>query len=342
MQQSPLVSLIIPCRNEAGFIGACLDSIVRNDLPRGQLEILVVDGMSDDGTREVVRQYARRYPFIRLLDNPRRVTPAAMNMGIEHSSGGIIARLDAHSTCEPRYLSKCLASLRETGADNVGGVWLIRPRRDTMMGRAIALVLSHPFGAGNAYYRTGTGKRRLVDTVPFGFYRREVLGRIGPFNEHLVRGQDMELNLRLVRAGGRILLDPEIASQYYARSDFVTFLRHNLADGYWVTYAARFAKLPVSWRHCVPLLFVLGLSGTLALSFVVPWFRWVSSMIMGTYSATAVYFSIRAAHDKRRAEYMISLPVAFATRHLAYGLGSSFGLVSLVASKVRTAFTSRR
>lgn len=337
MNEEPLISLIVPCRNERNYIGPCLDSILAGSLPEEQLEILVVDGASEDGTRQIVQDYACRHPNIRLIDNPGRVTPIAMNMGIRHSRGEIIARLDAHTTYEPHYLSKCLTTLRETGADNVGGVCRIRPRRDTPIGRAIALAMSHPFGTGNSYYKTGTRTRRQVDTVPFGFYRRDVFQRIGLFNEGLVRGQDMELNLRLRRAGGQIMLDPQIVSEYYPRSDLWAFLRHNFADGLWITYALKFARLPVSWRHLVPLSFVLSLVGSLLLWPIWSAFGWIFAAIITLYLAVSIGFSLGVAVRERRAEYLFTMPLAFAARHCAMGFGSLRGLIKLLITRRRIA-----
>ena len=181
MPLPPLVSVVIPCRNESRFIGPCLDSILSGDFPHGQLEIIVVDGESTDDTRAVIEDYVRRFPFIHLLSNPERVTPYAMNIGIRYSQGEFIARMDAHSDIAPDYLIRCLEASRETGADNVGGVWRILPRDDTPVGHSIAIALSHPFGTGNAHYKIGVAERRWVDTVPFGFYRRAVFDRIGLF-----------------------------------------------------------------------------------------------------------------------------------------------------------------
>ena len=258
------------------------------------MEVFVVDGERRRDS-DIVQDYVNRHPNIRLIDNPARVTPLAMNLGIRQSRGEIIARLDAHSTCGPNYLAKCLATLRETGADNVGGLWRIRPRQDTPIGRAIAISLSHPFGSGNARYKTGIQARCEVETVPFGFYRREVFAEIGGFNEGLVRGQDLELNLRLRRAGGRIVLDPAIVLEYFARSDLRSNLRHNFADGFWITYALRFAKLPVTWRHIVPVLFVLSLAGSLLLWPVWSPFGSLFAAILGLYLALSIGFSIGVA-----------------------------------------------
>lgn len=329
----PLVSVVIPCRNEQRFIGPCLASILEGDWPLDRLEVLVADGLSEDGTRETVAEHARRYPQVRLIDNPARTTPYALNEGIRASRGAFIAILSAHSKCGPRYLSQCYARSASTGADNVGGVWRIVPRRSTAIGRAIALALSHPFGAGNAYYRTGVSAPREADTVAFGFYRREVFDRIGAFNEHLVRGQDMELNLRLARAGGRIILDPAISLDYYARSGLAEFWRHNFADGYWVTYAHRFARLPVSWRHLVPLAFVTALAAALVLAAVTPLAVPLVALVALPYIVVSLAVASSLALRERDVRLLPALLVVFGVRHVAYGIGSLAGIAALAARR---------
>lgn len=326
-QSSPSISVIVPCRNEARFISACLDSILANDYPRDRLEILVVDGGSRDGTRQIVERYSGEHPNVRLVDNPRHTAPAAMNIGVHNSTGEFIARFDAHSTCDPRYLAKCVAAVLETGADNVGGGWTIRPQHDTQMGHAISYVLSHWFGAGNAHYKIGTPGRRWVDTVPFGFYRRRVLVDLGLFNESLVRNQDLELNLRLIRAGGRILLDPDISVVYYARSSLMIFWKHNFIDAFWVFYGLSFAPMPMSWRHVVPLAFVTSVPALAALSIVSGPFGAVLGAVTVLYAGLCLAFAGAAALRWRRLDYLLAVPAAFAVRHVAYGLGSAWGLV---------------
>ena len=160
-----LVSIIIPCRNEEKFISKCLDSIVAQDYPKDKLEVLVIDGMSKDRTRQIVNEYSKKHSFIKILENPKRITPCALNIGIKNAKGGTIMRMDAHTTYEKNYVSKCIKYLKEYNADNVGGIWKIVPRQDTLVGKAITFSLSHPFGIGNAYYRYVSKDLRWVDTV---------------------------------------------------------------------------------------------------------------------------------------------------------------------------------
>lgn len=305
------VSIIIPCRNEEKFIGQCLDSIIANDYPKNRLEILVVDGMSEDRTREILDKYEREYSFIKILNNPKKITPVALNLGIKQAKGEIIMRADAHTTYEKDYVSKCLKYLDEYRADNVGGLWITVSRDDTFVGKAIALTLSHPFGAGNAYYRIGSSKEpRWVDTVPFGCYRKEIFKKIGPYNENLMRSQDMEFNLRLKKAGGKILLVPDIVSYYYPKSNLKDFFLHNFEDGIWAIYPLKFIKFPFQLRHYLPLIFVL-----------------TSPLSIWPYTLFSLLFSAQIAIREKDFSYFFLMPIAFFLRHFGYGLGSIFGLI---------------
>ncbi|MEN6451593.1 MAG: glycosyltransferase family 2 protein, partial [Thermoguttaceae bacterium] len=187
---TPRVSVIVPCRNEAAWIERCLESIAANDFPKDQMELLVLDGMSTDGTRAIIGQSAPKFPWMRLLDNPRKTAPAAMNIGIAAARGKIVVRMDAHNEYPSDYISKLVYWLEKSGADNVGGVSAVCPSNDTAAAKAIAFGCSHFLGVGNARYRIGVTKPTEVDTVPFGCYRREVFEKIGPFDEELVRNQD--------------------------------------------------------------------------------------------------------------------------------------------------------
>ena len=162
----------MPCRNEGNRIRECLESIVRNDYPKDQMEVLVVDGMSDDGTRATVAEYVARHPHIQLRDNAKAITPAALNIGIAEARGSIVIRMDAHVEYPANYISSLVDCLITSGADNVGGVCVTLPGKNTPLAKAIALGLSHPFGVGNSRFRIGSDVARWVDTVPFGCYRQ--------------------------------------------------------------------------------------------------------------------------------------------------------------------------
>lgn len=315
------VSAVVPCLNEAPYIGQCLDSLVTCDYPKDRLEVLVCDGMSDDGTRAIVTQYAARYPFVRLVDNPRRITPCAMNVGIREARGAAIVLIGAHASYAPSYVSQLVAALEETGADSVGGVLVTLPASDVPLARALAVGLSHPFGVGNSYFRIGATTRRRVDTVAFGCYRREVFDRIGLFDEELVRNQDDELNARLVKQGGRIMLIPDVVTQYYARRSLAQVARMYYQYGYFKPLAAwKVGRIPTI-RQVVPPAFVASVAATAALA---PWSltaRVLLGLIAGAYSIgllTAAGGAVRR-HGMRCAAALL---LVFPALHFSYGLGS--------------------
>lgn len=323
------VSIIIPCHNEEKFIGKCLESIIQQDFPKENLEVLVIDGDSTDGTREIVKEYAGRYPFIKLLDNPKKFTPFGLNIGIKASKGEIIIRMDAHAGYEKKYISKCVKYLNEYKVDNVGGLMVTVSRSDTVLGRTIAAVLSHRFGVGPAVFRVGAKEPILVDTVFGGCYRKETFEKIGYFNENLPRGQDMELNLRIRKFGGKILLVPEIKSFYYARSDIGSFWRHSFTDGVELISPLKFGVVIFSWRHLVPLVFVLSLIALVLLAFFSLKFLWP----LLVYLLINLYFSAKISLAKKDFRYLFLAPIVFAVLHIGYGLGSVYGLLKVIKNK---------
>lgn len=329
----PFLSIIIPCRDEERYIGKCLDSLISQDYPKDNLEILVVDGMSKDKTGEIVKRYIKQYPFIELLENPQRFTPFGLNIGIKKAKGEIITRIDAHASYKEDYISKCVKYLKEYEADNVGGVMKTLPGKNTLGAKAIAICLSHFFGAGGADFRIGANKPKWVDTVFGGCYKREVFEKIGLFNENLVRSQDMEFNLRLKRKGGKILLAPEIVSYYYPKSNLKDFFLHNFQDGIWAIYPLKFVKMPLKLRHYIPFIFVLCLLITGLGGIFLSGFRWLFLFIGGLYLLAAFYFSVKIAIREKDLRYFFVLPITFAARHIGYGLGSIWGSIKLLQPK---------
>lgn len=331
MAVEAFVSIIVPCRNEEKFIGVCLDSIAAMDYPKGRLEVVVVDGMSEDRTREIVEGYARTYPFIKLLSNPKKITPVGLNIGIAGARGDILCWMSAHNRYEKDYISRSVESLRAYSADNVGGIIVTQPREETLIGRVIVACLSHPFGVGSSYFRVHTGEPKWVDTVFGGCYRREVFERVGLFNEALVRGQDMEFNLRLKKAGGRTLLVPDIVSYYYARSDIKSFLRHNWINGVWAMLPFAYSEImPVSWRHLIPVVFVTSLLGSAVLGFLATPFWWLCLAIIIIYGLVNLAASLHIAWRERDFRYLVFLPLVFGMLHVGYGLGSLWGVIRLL------------
>ena len=194
-----MLSVIVPIYNEEKYIAKCLDSILEQDYPKDDMELLLCDGMSKDKTREIIAEYQNKYPWIQLLDNPQRIAPCAMNVGIEAARGDIIMRMDAHALYENNYFSALVKALDVYGADNVGAVCHTDVLNKNAKTLAIREVLSNKFGVGNSTFRIGINGAQEVETVPFGCWRREVFNKYGMYDTRLVRNQDIELNKRIIR-----------------------------------------------------------------------------------------------------------------------------------------------
>lgn len=320
-REFPVVSIILPIRNESRYISRCLEAILAQDYPSGRIEILVVDGMSDDGTRDIVKAFAARDVRVRLFSNPKQIVPSALNLGIRAASGEIVIRVDGHAVIAPDYVRRCVEALRVVNAECVGGP--IQTVGDTWMARGIALAQSSRFGVGGAAFRYAT-TARYVDTLAFGAYRREVFERAGNFDENLVRNQDDEFNFRLIRTGGKIWLDPRIRSTYYSRSTLGALWRQYFEYGLWKVRVIRKHGRSASWRHLAPMVFVLGLSLSMIVSVVTRSFVPAAAILLPYVSMSVVaVFVICLRHGWVHAPV---LPIAFVTMHLAYGLGFWTGI----------------
>jgi len=325
------VSILIPCRNEREFIAMCLDSVLANGFPKEELEILVVDGMSEDGTREIVTEYTQRYPFIRLIDNPRRLTPYALNIGIAASRGEIVMRIDAHAVYSAEYVRRCVESLKLYDADDVGGMRRSIPRDDSLRGKVIVECMSHRFGVGGSRYRyVNLTEPEATDVVPYFCCRKEKLLELGGFNERITRNEDMDFNSRLRRSGGKMLLVPGATCFYYQRTDWTSFLMSAFSDGYWGVFGFAYAgHFPVSPRHLVPLAFVSAVVGAALAGVFVPAARWLLLAILGSYVVANLAASIDIARRAGDGRYAFIAPRVFAAFHSMYGLGALWGCLKL-------------
>jgi glycosyltransferase involved in cell wall biosynthesis len=323
------ISIVVPCRNEAGYIDAFLDSALAQVLPDGvRLEVLVADGRSDDGTRERLAERAAAEPRLRVIDNPARITSAALNAAIAAAGGDTIVRMDVHTTYAPDYAAQCLQALRETGAACVGGPWV--PEGQGWPQAAIAAAFESRFGSGGAASRR-TDFNGEVDTVYLGAWPRAQLIDIGGFDEALVRNQDDELALRITRGGGRVWQSAAIHSRYAPRASFAALFRQFHQYGYWKVPVIRKHQLPASPRHLVPFAFVavlvlLGLLGVL-------WTpaRWALLAVLGLYAAAGAVNAVAVAQGSL--QQMLGVAWACGCMHIGYGIGFGRGLFDFVLLK---------
>ncbi|MGB4655072.1 MAG: glycosyltransferase family 2 protein [Bacteroidales bacterium] len=324
-----MLSVIVPIYNEEKYIERCIQSILDQDYPKDDLEVLFVDGMSNDKTRSIVSSYSKKYPFIFLLDNPNRIVPYAMNIGIKASKGDIIMRLDAHSFYEKDYFSVLTKRLIELDADNVGVVCKTDVLNKTPKTLAIREVLSNKFGVGNSTFRTGVSEVKEVDTVPFGCWRRDVFEKYGLFDVRLVRNQDIELSKRIINGGGKIYIVPDTYCTYLARETYRGIAKNNFGNGKWniltVFYTKKFSSL--SLRHFVPLLFVLSLIIPPFLSIFWFPFIWLSIVSLGLYCGMLGVISLKLSINKHLNFFYLIW--SFMVLHLSYGFGSLVGILKL-------------
>jgi succinoglycan biosynthesis protein ExoA len=319
----PFVSVIVPLRNEERYIGGCLRSLAAQDYPSDRFEVLAVDGDSTDGSRRVAEDVARETGLsLRVLSNPRRSTPCGLNVGIGQARGEVIARVDAHAEVDPRFLSESVSALLKSGADAVGGP--IRSVGDGLVGGAIALAMSSPFGVGNAAFRYSQEEQH-TDTVAFPTYRRGVFERLGPFAEDLEWGEDDEFHYRLNDAGGRILLTPRVTSTYFTRPSLGALARQYFRYGRVKVEVLRRHPGQTRLRQLVPGAFVLGLAATSALATMRGLFVLPLAALAGAYGLASLAASLHATGGGKR-RYLPVMPVAFACLHLSYGLGFLVGL----------------
>ena len=328
------VTVVLPCRNEALHIAACLDSILASAHPAERLEVLVVDGMSTDGTRQVIEQYTKAHPGIRMLDNPRRIVPTGLNIAIRAATGEIIVRMDGHVVYPPEYIPRLVGALLESGADNVGGCLITLPADGTAVSQAIAIAMGHPFGVGNAHFRIGAKQARDVDTVPFGCFRRDIFRRVGMFDEELVRNQDDEFNHRIIRQGGRVRLIPDVVCYYYARGSLRQASRMFYQYGAFKPLVARKVGRIMTVRQLVPAMFVATLFAAVLGAFFWPPVALAGAGVAAVYAlcVAACALPVARSHNLRCA---LALAVALPVVHLSYGFGFIRGLRDGVLGRSR-------
>ncbi|MDY6836578.1 MAG: glycosyltransferase family 2 protein [Thermodesulfobacteriota bacterium] len=318
----PRVSIIIPMRNEEAYIGTCLQSVVEQDYPVTLLEVLIVDGMSEDSSRNIVQSFSNNCPYIRLLENAEKATTCALNIGIREATGDIIIRVDAHCLIEPDYVRSCVRELGNTDADNVGGP--MRPIGKSFVQKAIALAMSHPFGVGGGRFHYSE-KEMFVDTVYLGAYRREVFERIGLYDEEAHYSEDDELNYRITRSGGRILLSPRIRSHYYPRTSLAGLWRQFFSYGMGKTRTMRKHGRPITWRQLIPPFFVLSLIAGFVGFLADTRFALLLFGVLGSYFMLAVIAAAKIGMREGRRFFLI-MPVVFAVIHASYGMGFLTGI----------------
>ena len=323
-----MLSVIVPIYQEEKYIAKCIDSMLNQDYPKDDLEIILVDGMSKDRTREIVATYTAKYPFIRLIDNPERIAPCAMNRGIKEAKGDVIMRLDAHVYYPKDYFSLLVEKLNElTGAENVGALCNTLPVNDSLTAQSIAAVLSSSFGMGNSHFRIGADKEMEVDTVPFGCFHRSIFDKVGLYDEELVRNQDDELNARVIKAGGKIYLIPQLVCEYYARDTAKKVYKMFYQYGVFKPLVNKKLGSPATVRQFFPLLFVMGLLVGPVVCLFLPVLWWAYFAVVMLWFVLATYFSLK---DSKCLKRIVIQNWIYFVVHFGYGWGYIVGIYKIL------------
>lgn len=330
------VSIIIPCYNEQKTIAQVLTAIYAQTYPRQKIDVVIANGRSTDNTLQVIGAFQRAHPDlrIRVVENLRRIIPAGLNLAIKEANGEVILRMDAHAAPYPDYVSRCIESLELGLGENVGGVWEILPSAAGWMASAIASAASHPVGIGNAKYRF-TSKAQEVKTVPFGVFRRELIDKIGNFNEDLLANEDYEFNFRILQAGGKIWLDPAIKTKYFARPTLKELANQYWRYGYWKLKMLRLYPNSLRMRQALPPGLILAIILLSILSSWNPLARSFLTLVVVSYTLILLVVGLQLAIIKRSLSHIIGVPLAIATMHLSWGGAFLWSIVKTAARRLR-------
>lgn len=323
--ERPLITIIIPMKNEERYIKACMESVKHQDYPLDQLELLIVDGMSTDRCREIVQEYSKGHPWVKLLDNPHGRQNAALNIGIRASKAKYILRMDAHTEYASDYVSLCVYYLEKTGAENVGGPYVAHAGGKTLMARCISAMISHALVMGGSPFRVAP-RPRYCDSCVFGAWHRDLFEQVGYFNETLARGEDNEFNSRIMRYGAKIFMTPAIKLKYYARATLGGLLRQAFSDGYWHVLTMVANPWAFKFRYGAPFFFdlwliIFGILSVFHTVFLAPLL-----FAAGLYTILLAVVAVQLAwrEDWRLLFYAPPCVLAY---HVTYGLGSFPGIV---------------
>ena len=328
------VSVIIPCYNEERFIGKALEQLA-DQFEANRYEIIVVDGLSEDRSRAVVEEFRKDRPdlSVQLVENPARNIPTALNLGIAAARGNIIARMDAHAVPSDGYIRRCVEVLQTGSAGAVGMPCLVRPGADTLVARAIAAAVSHPFGIGDAKYRLGAGgpQQEAVDTVAFACFLKSIWKELGGYNESLHTNEDYDFNYRVRRSGRPVILDRGGHCDYFARSTLKALASQYVRYGGWKAEMIRLHPRSIKLRHLVAPLFVASLPalGIAGIFWTPAW--WLLLVEIVAYLLCAFVAGLQAAKKSKGGLLMaLAMPLVFATIHLSWGSSFLIRLISPV------------
>ncbi len=325
------VAIVIPTLNEERFISRCLNSIIKQTYEFEKMDVMIIDGGSNDKTKDVVAKYQKSHQNIRFIENKKKIQSVAFNIGFKKSTAPYIIRLDAHAEYDSKYISLCIENLKQDEKrGNVGGRCNILPFNQSIWAQTNAILNHSRFGIGGAAFRV-SNEAHNTDTVPFGAFPRKVIDQIGGMREDLPRGEDNEYNSRIRKAGYKIFFDPNIISSYFARPTLGASCKQMYANGNSIGYLCYIDREAIGIRHLVPLLFVV--SGLFSIIISVLWspFCYVFCGGLALYLIADAMASIMGAKDNVKCT--LPLFILFFCVHVSYGMGTIAGLIKGLKTK---------
>nr|WP_294812491.1 glycosyltransferase family 2 protein [Prevotella sp.] len=325
------VAIAIPTLNEERFISRCLDSIIKQTFKFEKMDVMIIDGGSNDKTKDIVAEYQKSHQNIRFIENKKKIQSVAFNIGFKKSTAPYIIRLDAHAEYDSKYISLCIENLKQDEKrGNVGGRCNILPFNQSLWAQTNAILNHSRFGIGGAAFRV-SNEAHNTDSVPFGAFPRKIIEKIGGMREDLPRGEDNEYNSRIRKAGYKIFFDPNIISSYFARPTLGASCKQMYANGNSIGYLYYIDREAIGIRHLVPLLFVV--SGLFSIIISVLWspFCYVFCGGLALYIIADAIASIMGAKDNVKCT--LPLFILFFCVHVSYGMGTIAGLIKGLKTK---------
>ncbi|MFL2571149.1 MAG: glycosyltransferase family 2 protein [Parvicellaceae bacterium] len=319
------VDIIIPCRNEKSYIERCIKSIIDSNYPLDLINIYVCDGLSDDGTTQLIDQLSEKFKQVHLLINKQQTTPYALNLGIKASSAKVKMILGAHAEIHPEFIKENVEVLQKDNSIGCSG-GIIKNIYENETSKIIGMAMSSSFGVGNAHFRTG-GKEGFVDTVAFGAYKKEVFKKVGYFDQELARNQDDEFNFRLIKNNYKIYLSKKIISSYYVRASFQKLFKQYYQYGFWKVYVNKKHRTITTLRQLIPSLLISSLSIGLILSFLHHFFALLVGLEIIIYLLGCCIFAFQKARNMKQISAII---FTFFILHFGYGIGYLIGFFEFI------------
>lgn len=333
------LTVVIPCRNEVRYIRECVDAIFNSVLPAGlEMSVFVVDGLSNDGTAELLEELQTVYPALQKVENRLQLTPFAFNLGI-HAGGCVdfVQIVGARHILSPDYIGKSLDMLTSNSQIWCVGGQLINEYVNES-GRIISLAMDTAFGMGIGNFRI-LEKSGFTDTVTSPMYPWKVFEKIGFFDEQLVRNQDDDFNFRVIQAGGKIWFEKEISLKYYVRANFKGLYKQFFQYGYWKVFVNRKHQTVTTVRQLVPPAFVLFLLLVPFTLLFPPLISGIAGLLLAIYVAMAIFFAVRQSEKPGE---ILPIFVTFPILHVSYGLGYLLGILSFLVFRKQPSEKQKR